>query len=126
MAPISTVTPPVGTIGMSGNGPRSSRTNAGPSDGRREELHRGRARPPGGEDLGRGGAAGKGRDPAAGRPGDEGRVEVRAHEERRAGVDGPLRGLDRQDRAGADVQPEIAGDPGDRLDGPEGARPPAR
>ena len=65
---VSRVTPPVGSSGMSGNGPRSSRTKPGPSDDAGKSLDRGRAGPPGGEDLGRRRAAREGRDAATRRP----------------------------------------------------------
>ena len=118
---VSAVTPPVGTTGMSGNGPRSSRMNAGPTCRGREELDRGGAGPPGREDLGRGRRAGERRDAASGGPGDEFDVGVRHHEERRAGLDRVPRRRDREHRPGADRHPGAGREPArDRLDGRQG------
>ena len=85
-----------------------------------EELDRGRACPPCPEDLGRRRAPGECGDAAAGRPRYEFLVEVRHHEEGRAGVDRPGGRLDRQDRPGADLESEVTGEVRGRFDRCEG------
>ncbi len=114
---VSAVTPPVGMSGMSGNGPQALPDERRPERRGGEELHRGRAGPPRGEDLGRGGGARECRDAPRGRPADQLGVGRRHHEEGRTGVHGEPGVLDAQHGPGADRDTRAGA--GDGLDGPE-------
>ena len=102
-AALSAVTPPLGSSGISRNGPRASRTNVGPTAERREELHgRGTGAPR--ERISVGVRAPGSRDVADRGPLDDRGIGVGRDEEAGAGVDGPLGRLHVQDRTGADRQ----------------------
>ena len=115
----SAVTPPVGIRGMSGNGPRQLAHGVGPGDRGREQLDRGRPRPPRREHLRRRQGARERRDPALGGPRDQHRVRVGHHQEPRAGLDGALGGLRGEHRAGPDDEwsaADVARNRRDRLE----------
>ena len=103
--------PPVGWSGMSGNGPRSSRTKAGPRADAGKTLTAAAPARHAAEDLGRRGGPGQHRHAAPDRPGQDLRVEMGRDEERRAGGHRSAGGRHAQDRPGADRERQArAGD----------------